>query len=411
MVSADIPPALQRPSILRPVRFDDIPRAAWARLHALTPAATPFSSWTFQRAWWDAYGASAREHHLVLTESVADAPSPVGAPTRGLGPEERITAIVPLMLRPTDPGSGPDAASEPQRTLYFGASYHADYATVLADPGDLPRVADLLAEHLVDLLLAGEVDRVDLRRLAESDRLLDVLPPALGRAAQGSSLGLRLVQEDVCPVIDLEEDWPAQLARLDKKSRHEVRRKVRRAERTGPIELRYLPLDEAAAERFIRFHQARWGAAGLFAEGVDGDRGRVFIRRLTELEGAAESAATESAAAEGAAGLHIGEVSVAGEPLYLLAGFVSRDTCYFYNAGLDPTYLDLSPGIVGTAAYLRDRIERGDARFDFLRGDEPYKYAWAARDTRLMRLVLEAGRLDPAEGVAEPVGQPRTTAQ
>jgi hypothetical protein len=44
--------------------------------------------------------------------------------------------------------------------------------------------------------------------------------------------------------------------------------------------------------------------------------------------------------------------------------------------------------------------------------NKPYKYQWAARDTRLMRLVLEAERLDPAEGVAEPaVGQPRTTAQ
>ena len=327
-----------------------------------------------------------------------DAPFPESAPALDPGPEVRIAAIVPLMLRPAEARSSLHAGSEPRWTLFFGASYHADYATVLAAPGDLPRVADLLAAHLVDLVMSGEVDRVDLRRLAESDPLLDLLAVALGREVRGSPLGMRLVQEDVCPVIDLEEDWPAQLARLDRKSRHEVRRKLRRAEREGPIELRYLPLDEAAAERFIRFHQARWGAAGLFAEGVDGDRGRVFIRRLAELEGAA----AEGATAAGAAGLHIGEVSVAGEPLYLLAGFASGDTCFFYNAGLDPARLDLSPGIVGTAAYLRDRIERGDARFDFLRGDEPYKYQWAARDSRLMRLVLEDERLQPAEGVPEP---------
>ena len=51
--------------------------------------------------------------------------------------------------------------------------------------------------------------------------------------------------------------------------------------------------------------------------------------------------------------------------------------------------MDLSPGIVGTATYLRDRIDRGDERFDFLRGDEPYKYGWGAIDRPLSRLVIE----------------------
>ena len=74
--------------------------------------------------------------------------------------------------------------------------------------------------------------------------------------------------------------------------------------------------------------------------------------------------------------------------MHALAGFAEHGTCYFYNAGMDPAARDLSPGIVGTAAYLRDRIDRGDRRFDFLRGDEAYKYGWGARDTRLVRLLV-----------------------
>ncbi len=56
---------------------------------------------------------------------------------------------------------------------------------------------------------------------------------------------------------------------------------------------------------------------------------------------------------------------------------------------MEPGSLDLSPGIVGTAAYLRDRIDRGEERFDFLRGDEPYKYHWGAIDRMLSQLTIE----------------------
>ena len=46
---------------------------------------------------------------------------------------------------------------------------------------------------------------------------------------------------------------------------------------------------------------------------------------------------------------------------------------------MDPRRGTLSPGVTGTAAYLRDRLEAGRRRFDFLRGNEPYKYEWGAK--------------------------------
>ena len=157
-----------------------------------------------------------------------------------------------------------------------------------------------------------------------------------------------------------------------------IRRKLRRAQAQGPLWLRYRSLDDEAATAFIELHQARWGADGLFADTQDGRRSRRFLRRLAQLE------ATE----EASAGLHIGEVGVGDRVIYMLAGFDGRGTCYFYNAGLDPEVLHLSPGVVGTALYLRDRIAAGTTHFDFLRGDEPYKYEWGATDVPLYRLRI-----------------------
>ena len=70
-------------------------------------------------------------------------------------------------------------------------------------------------------------------------------------------------------------------------------------------------------------------------------------------------------------------------------GFDDEDECLFYNAGLAPGARDLSPGVTGTAAYMRDRLEAGRRRFDFLRGGEAYKYEWGAVDEPIFRLLVE----------------------
>ena len=56
---------------------------------------------------------------------------------------------------------------------------------------------------------------------------------------------------------------------------------------------------------------------------------------------------------------------------------------------MDPAAPEASPGVTGTAAYLRDRLAAGRRRFDFLRGDESYKYEWGAVDEPIERLLVE----------------------
>jgi CelD/BcsL family acetyltransferase involved in cellulose biosynthesis len=38
--------------------------------------------------------------------------------------------------------------------------------------------------------------------------------------------------------------------------------------------------------------------------------------------------------------------------------------------------------------YFMDRLAAGRRRFDFLRGDEPYKYEWGAHDQPIERLLV-----------------------
>jgi CelD/BcsL family acetyltransferase involved in cellulose biosynthesis len=347
-----VPTTPTPPAPLREEAFDDIPREDWERLVGLTTAATPFARWTFHRAWWDAYGQTAEPHYLVCGH-------------------DPVTAIVPLM--------GRRVASLPPATLFYAASYHADYATALMGTNDIESVASALTDELARRFSEGTAAALDLRRIRPADEFAAVLEErALALAADRDWL-VRREQEDVSPVVELVSDWNQQLSGLGKKARHEIRRKVRRAQRAGPVQFRYLPLDSSAADGFIRLHQARWGSNGLFAATDDGDRSRVFLHRLVELEGELGAGAR----------FHLGDVTIDDRVAYALAGFSEGGTTYFYNAGLDPDCLDLSPGVVGTAAYLRERGEAGDTTFDFLRGNEPYKYAWGASDTSIDRIVIE----------------------
>ncbi|HEY7131486.1 MAG TPA: GNAT family N-acetyltransferase, partial [Candidatus Limnocylindrales bacterium] len=334
------------------------------------------------------YGGTAHDQTLVVCEPLSDAnPHPTDDPI----------AIVPLMHRhevePTDAASatkirhGDQADLTPvpatAKAVFFGASYHADYATILAAPEHLPAVARALVDHLASegsVLDPGHPtpwDVVDLRRLRCGDPTADALAEAFGARAVEQGWTLDLEREDVCPVVTFPEGASFEdfLGTLDKKARHEIRRKLRRAEAAGEVRLTESanPLEDL--EDFIELHQRRWGEDGLFPPTPGGDASRVFLRRVFE-ESGRDGAIRLSFLTVGdrriASGIHV----------------QTPDSWMFYNAGIDPEAKELSPGVVLAACYVRAALEAGAKHFDFLRGDESYKYEWGSVDEPIQRLLV-----------------------
>ena len=68
-----------------------------------------------------------------------------------------------------------------------------------------------------------------------------------------------------------------------------------------------------------------------------------------------------------------------------------------YNSGFDPARAQLAPGIVLLAHVIQDAIERGIPTFDFLRGEEPYKYGFgpSPEDVFNIRVAGRRGRVAP----------------
>lgn len=393
--SAEAPAGGSGPLIAERRAFHEIDRAVWDELAALNPYATPFSSWAFHRAWWDAYGENAHDETLVVIDPSADDP-------------DRPVAIVPLMdrhvveasdaathttLRHTDNASltpvPPTACA-----VYFGATYHADYATLLGHPADMLRAAEALATAFANEAVTPPPTpadpnhpepwaAVDLRRLRQADPAADALATAFGHHEMAEGWTLNVEREDVCPVIRIPEgatDIDAVLNTLGKKERHEIRRKVRRAETAGEIELIESTDPVADLDAFIDLHQARWGEKGLFPPNPGGDQSRRFVRRLFELFGAGPAAAGWS--------VHLGFLTVAGRRIAAEIHFETSGSVLYYNAGVDPDARDLSPGVVLLERLVRRAIALGKCRVDLLRGNEPYKYEWGAIDEPIQRILV-----------------------
>ena len=82
--------------------------------------------------------------------------------------------------------------------------------------------------------------------------------------------------------------------------------------------------------------------------------------------------------------LEIGGEKAAG---YLDLDYLNR--IWVYNSELDRRFTEYSPGWVLLAYLLRWANENGRDEFDFMRGDEDYKYRFGAVDRYVVRARVQ----------------------
>ena len=178
---------------------------------------------------------------------------------------------------------------------------------------------------------------------------------------------------DVTAVLALPDDHDAYLASIGKKERHEVRRKRRRYERmVGPVVPETQRGTGRGFEEFVRLHRLSQGEKGTF---LTDDRVELFAR-LAQLDGWRFD-------------LIVTEDDVAAA---VVMGYSDDSGYYLYNSAYDPVYGDASPGVVLLGVMIERAIGEGMARFDFLKGDETYKFRLGAVERPLVELVGSEGR-------------------
>jgi CelD/BcsL family acetyltransferase involved in cellulose biosynthesis len=192
--------------------------------------------------------------------------------------------------------------------------------------------------------------------------------------------GLRvtLTQQEVCPIIELPNDVEAYFELLDKKQRHELRRKLRRIEGASEAVAWYIvdhshDLD-VEIETFITLMAASQADKATF---LSESKNVLFFKTIIPL------VFTNN-------WLQLSFLTIDGTPVATYLNFVYDNQVLVYNSGLLPgQYSQLSPGIVLLTNIIQWAIEHHFAVFDFLRGDEEYKYRMGAKDTAIYMLYAE----------------------
>ena len=194
-------------------------------------------------------------------------------------------------------------------------------------------------------------------------------------AAQALGWQAEVSEQDVCPVITLADSWDNYLARVKKKQRHEIRRKIRKIEAEADPKLLVIDSEEGLAEamqEFIVLHQKSTT-----------DKEDFWTEELT----AFFNALTVEVAKAGWLRLYFIEVD--GVKAAAMLCFDYKNEMLLYNSGYDPEqFAHLSPGNVLTSYTIQDSIELGRSRYDFLRGDEVYKFRFGAEPEPVYDVAL-----------------------
>lgn len=331
---------------------------------------TIFLTWEWQTTWWRHLGRNRGPLYILAGRD-----------------GERLVAIIPLYLQ-EDGG---------KVLQVVGCIEVSDYLDLIMEAGREEEVYEDFLGWLAgpDAPPWDSVDLCNQPGVSLSHTRLPELAEAAGYAVE-------VFQEDVCPIITLPRPgeggvaaaWEAYLEKLDKKERHEIRRKLRRLEREAPdAEIRFVDGNgqsradlPAAVDAFIGLHRNSRSDKHAFMT----PEMQAYFRAIAEA--LAERGWLQISF------LEIGGQAVASYfcfdygPVGDDDGHDAARDILVYNSGYDPTNApQLSPGWVLLGRVIEHAIRLGRRHFDFLQGDEDYKHRFGGVDTPVFRTIIRRG--------------------
>ena len=296
---------------------------------------TVFVTPWWQKTWWRHFGRDAELRLLALHD------------------DSTFLGIAPLMLR-----NG--------TVRFLGDTDVSDYGDFIVSRGN----EALFYETLMDYLPTMDWDGADFLSLPQDSPALTYIP----QLAERKGLSVNVSEEDKTPLVCLPATWEEFLAGLTKKDRHELRRKLRRLEGSGSFTQYVVKSREtmpAEMEKFFRLHRA---SRVDKAEYMTPQRESFFTDIAVELASRDQ--------------MRLAFLELDGVTVASCITFDYRDSYLLYNSGYDLSFSNLSVGLLNKALEIREAIGSGKRVFDFLRGDERYKYNLGAHDRSVFRLTL-----------------------
>ncbi len=327
--------------------FSEINQQEWNDLLQGSISDNPFLRYEYQSVWWEHRGGGEwlfKNAQLVLVTARED---------------EKLIGIAPLFISDYDGQSA---------LLLIGSIEISDYLDLIARMENHARFVTGLLDFLASSL-PDNWSGLDWYNLPDSSPTLAVLK------AESTQRGWTHLEETYRPTprIALNGSFEEYLSRVEKKQRHEIKRKMRRAE---------------ASERGVRWHISNLDDVeseidsflGLMEH--DEDKAGFLHDAMREQMKAIIHEAHKNG------WLWLAFLEADGQRIAANLNFDYNNKLWGYNAGVNRAFMELSPGWVLLGHVLQWACENNRSEFDFMRGDEEYKYRFGAVNQYVMRVKL-----------------------
>jgi len=183
--------------------------------------------------------------------------------------------------------------------------------------------------------------------------------------------------QEVAPHLTLPAQYEDYLSSLDRTDRKEIKRKLKRLD-TVPHTFKVVSLTlqnrgdtMEQFETFIALHRI----SGTDKHNFMSEQMHTFFRNLAYLSipGWTQNLAI---------------LTVKSRPAAALFFFANQDAILLYNSGFDPQFKFYSVGLLANVQLIQYAIDRHMKVFDFMRGNERYKYELGGKDQELYQITL-----------------------
>lgn len=330
--------------------FSELSENTWNALVEGSIADTPFSRYEYLSEWWKTLGGGEWN-----TGADGHAPELVLVSARE---NDQLIGIAPLFIAEYDGR---------QALLLLGSIEISDYLDLIVHADDHAR----FFSGLLDFLGSSVADKwtaIDWYNIPDSSPTLAALK------VESETRGWTHHEEIYRPTprIPLNGSFEEYLSRVEKKQRHEIRRKMRRA---------------AESEKNVHFHVIDSSAdieseTNAFFELMvqDPNKGQFLHPEMREQMTVTIRNAFERSY------LWLAFLEVNGSKAAASLNFDYKNKLWGYNSGVGRDHMELSPGWVLLAHVIQWCSENGRYEFDFMRGDEEYKYRFGGVNRYVMRV-------------------------
>jgi len=323
--------------------FSEIDSVTWNALVEQSIADTPFSRYEYLAEWWQTLGGGEwKSAELVLVSASEN---------------EQLIGIAPLLIAEYD---------NRRALLLVGSIEVSDYLDLIVREADLSRFLSGLTDFLASSL-------PEAWSAFDWYNLPDDSPSFAALKAESEKRGWTYLEEMYRPTprIALNGSFEEYLSRVEKKQRHEIKRKMRRATESD-LNVRFVVVDQTAdIENEI----------SIFFDLMAQDPNKAnFLHPAMR-----EQMTVTIRAAHTQGYLWLAFLEVDGVKVAASLNFDYKNKLWGYNSGVSRAHMELSPGWVLLGHVIQWCCENGRHEFDFMRGDEDYKYRFGGVNRFVMR--------------------------